>query len=134
MHSGSHLKNKQIDMTLLGTIDTTKKFTDTTETRLMKKMMNELGDIYSEMGIVPYELQMIINKLRDEFHKENGALTKTCAMELDPISQEFDKLTEKVREYHAKIREMGKDHKLREQQLALKFIELELKIVDRQRV
>ena len=81
------------------------------------------------MGIVPQDLQMITNKLRDEFFKEKGVLVKTCAKELMPLQDEFDKLTEKVREYHGKIRDMGKDHKIREHQLAIKFIELELKVV-----
>lgn len=117
-------------MANLGKFDLTgKRKEDTTETRLLKKMYDQLGDMYGNMGIVPHELQLIVNKLRDEFLKDRGKLSKECALELMPVEKEFDKLTERVREYHKKIRDMGADHKKREHNLALKFVELELKVV-----
>lgn len=114
----------------IGKFDLTgKKKVETHESRIIKRLMHELGNLYENIGIVPHDIQMIVNKLRDEFEKEKDKLVKGHAGELKPVSVEFDKLTEKIREYHGQIREMGKRHTTEQQQLAAKYIELELRVV-----
>lgn len=118
-------------MANLGTIDLTKKLSNNDDrVRAIKKLQAELGSLYGTIGIVPQDVQMMVNKLREEFDKEKDVLVKQHAAELKPVQVEFDQLTRRINdELKPQLRSMGRKHVQEQQDIAIKFMELELKVI-----
>lgn len=117
-------------MVNLGFLNLTGKKGDNPYARVVEKNTKELEAMYKKVVIVPNDQRMIITKLRDEFFKESGIQKKKQAVELDPIMKEYSALidaSEKLR--NEVIRPMGRRHREEQQQLAAKYIELEMKII-----
>lgn len=106
-----------------------KRTTDSPFAKPLERALKEIAAEYKRIKIVPQDQKIIISKLRDEFLKEKGVTTKKQAKELMPKEDEYKETAEKLQKLSEEIRELGKTHTRKAQQLALKYTEIELKIV-----
>lgn len=106
-----------------------KRTTDSPFAKPLERAFKEIAVEYKRIVIVPQDQKIIISKLRDEFLREKGVVVKKQAKELTPKEDEYRETVEKLQKLSEEIRELGKMHTREAQQLALKYTEIELKIV-----